>query len=545
MVGIRLMAIMMVLPALAGCAKEVSTPGLMDGVDDFDEFSWPEPQRIGPDEGLFSDGTEPQYVQQMVPHISTQARGPTISPPVTVDEEGSIYIVVEDLVQKSTDHGQTWNTVLDFRTLSDDQLQDRWTTKDVALWLDGPGQTLYASFATPAGCQVLFASNDHGATWQTRTPNDWPAGCFDSRDVEAFFATTHSHSIATAPHVGALSAVAGLTNHSLYWCEMVEPFAITPGVKCSTSWDGGATYVHETMIVPPSLGCVGSFGKLATRDDGVVAAPLGPPIGGGFNMGAGLEVCAEEPSVSFSTDGGLTWDVARPTEDIVQSGASPSLAFSPDGTAYLAFRDHSSSIKLLRSPDLFQSWEGPFNITLPEHVFGVHPAVTVGDNGRVAVAYLASSAPQLRDNLAGQSQVTPEIADEGTLWQFFVATSINADADKPTWLVQQVTPNEDPVHMGCIVDPRGFRDDCTNMGHSTDIVTGPDGRAYAARIDGCTPRNGCSTDVEGAYAYRDRQAMVAVLDTGTGLLEEEGVLPSLGLEHPRPIDDDHKIYTSD
>jgi hypothetical protein len=235
--------------------------------------------------------------------------------------------------------------------------------------------------------------------------------------------------------------------------------------------------------------------------------------------------------VAVSSDNGLTWTERRMPGEHVQSGIDPDITFTPDGTAYMVYTAQDTFTYVVRSADKFQTWEGPWRISPPGAVMDVFGTITSGDDGRIAVAFLSSDSPQ--DDV-GRHFDSNE-AKPGTLWHLYVATSIDADAAEPSFVLQRVTPKEDPVQVGCIwlKGGNGGPNLCRNLLDFIDMATMADGRFAVAITDGCVPRNGCTADPENSnFQSRDTTVAVAIQDRGASLFAANGNLPSLGLIVP-------------
>lgn len=165
-----------------------------------------------------------------------------------------------------------------------------------------------------------------------------------------------------------------------------------------------------------------------------------------------------------------------------------------------------------------------------DHTLSVFAGMASGDDGRIAMAYLGTRTPQ-------EAGAAPSNATPGSVWHAYVTVSHDADADVPTFVTMQVTPEEDPVQIGCVWLQGGGGGPyaCRNLLDFIDMVRDAEGRWYVAITDGCTPRGGCEIEQSDDQS-RDSQIALLVQDRGLSLFAQNGVLPSLGLAHPPPLE---------
>jgi hypothetical protein len=169
---------------------------------------------------------------------------------------------------------------------------------------------------------------------------------------------------------------------------------------------------------------------------------------------------------AYSDDEGATWtdqlvydagptghDASYLFSDLtLDSAGNPYLAFTlNDGDApHLGGENDLWNIFVSASFDGGKTWNGasdgsgaPYKVTstIGTHVF---PAITAGDPGRVAVAYLATDAitPQIPYGKAFPGGVP------GAKWNVFLARSLDLNSANPTWKTLQLTSK--PMHTGDI-----------------------------------------------------------------------------------------------
>lgn len=445
----------------------------------------------------------------------------------------TLLITTFDQVQRSRDYGRTWEVAHDFVIPDFPTTVDRFGTADPMLWYDEDAQRVFVDHMHPALlCTYLAYSDDEGSSWSDEQLPIAPGlmSCatpfIDHQKVMTSKPGPAQGTIPLPPE-----SVTGYAN-VLYMCyNKIDPFltGYALGTWCAVSFDSGRMWAYDNKVYPEDNTCGGINGHPAADPDGRVYVPKGA-----FAAGAG---CPRAPQVAVTEDNGQTWTIRTYPGTFHQTEIDPDLTFTPDGTGYLLVRGGDQRSWLFRSPDQFQTWEGPFEISPPDLQLTVFAGITSGDDGRIAMAYLGTRDEQL---LYGQPVfgVEPSNVTGGTEWHLFVTTSWDAAAGQPTFTTTQVTPSEDPVQVGCVWLRGGIGGPklCRNLLDFIDMGRDDDGRYVVGFTDGCTPRRGCTTDVNSAnFQSRDSEVAVAVLDSGLGLFSEKGQVPPLGLLPPQPI----------
>lgn len=507
-----LLALVMAAPILAGCLAD-DGPALPTSVEDevwlFDgTYTW-RPPVVHDGNGTLLDshrlldepGLLPVAVEQLVPGFGAE-------PNIGVTSSGNIFVSVLDEVYRSSNGGKDWELVFTFTTPNYPETEDEFGTADPMLWVDPITDRVYSNHMHPAIlCSYLAWSDDEGepGTWTER-----PAACgVPYLDHQKVMTAPHGPNSPFPAHPAYPNA--------LYICVNKLEF----GTWCAVSHDGGITYPYDRQIYQPDQPfCAYINGHPAPFPDGTVAVGLG-----GFGS-----VCDRPATVVVTQDDGLTWSSRVCAPEQGQTEIDPDITVTPDGTAYMLYRGWDQLHYLMRSTDNFQTCD-VFRVSPPDHTMGVFAGITSGDDGRIAMGYLAT-----RDEQAGDGR-TPSNATPGTTWHAYVTVSENADSENPVFVTQQVTPEEDPVQVGCVwmMGGGGGPQRCRNLLDFIDMVRDDDGRFYVAITDGCVPRNGCTGDTDAAaFQSRDRTIGVAVQDHGWSLFADKGVLPSLNLTHPMP-----------
>lgn len=529
-------ALALLATTLAGCSDE---PSLFDPTRResyrFDgEYTWTAPFAVDgvgnvlDAHALLGDAT-PYAIEQVVsgdsanPEGFDQASGAEASIGVLAD--GTMFVNGMDLLWRSRDQGRTWDIAHDFQGPFAPFVQDQWSTSDPMLHIDPETERLFLLQMYPdTRCLYLATSDDAGETWT----DDGPLAAAPGFGSCGPIPWDDHPKIVTAP-LGPDSPPGVMTQgypRIVVVCanKVAEVGPTVLGTWCMTSYDGGRTFAHEVQAVPPAASCSGINGPPSVAPDGTLVVPVGGLAGVASN-------CPRTPGVAVSRDNGLTWEVRWMPGEHVNSGIDPDIAFTPDGTAYLVYTGPDSRTYLTRSPDQFQTWDGPWLLSPPGAVIDVFGVLVAGDDGRVSVAFL--STPSEQEDLG--IPVDSSEARPGTMWHLWVATSIDAASPAPTFVLQQVTPREDPVQVGCVWlrGGSGGPQQCRNLLDFIDMALLPDGRYVVAFTDGCVPRNGCTSDPENSnFQSRDTTVAVAVQDRGTSLYAANGILPSLGLVVP-------------
>ncbi len=467
-------------------------------------FTWPTPvvhDVTGIINGVVPDldptgSSFPRYVERLVP-------GDGAEPNIGVTSAGNIFVTSFDQVHRSGDGGATWEIVHDFVTPNFPETEDLFRTADPMLWVDPVTDRIFANHMHPSIlCAYMVWSDDEGETWTER-----PASC-------GVPYLDHQKIVTGTPALTGVGPRTYPTN--LYFCVN----KIELGTWCATSLDGGISYAYDRQVYIHDQSCSNINGHPAVFPDGTVAVALG-------SLGA---YCDRPATVVVSEDDGLTWTLRQCAPEYGQTEIDADITITADGTAYMLFRHTDERAYLLRSTDKFRTCD-VFPVAPPDHTINVFAGITHGDDGRIAMAYLGTRDPQEQD--AGPSNATG-----GTRWHLFVTTTFDAASASPTFVTQQVTPEEDPVQLGCVWlqggggGPRG----CRNLLDFIDVVSDQDGRVHIAITDGCTPRIGCAGDpFRSDFQSRDRQIGVVVQDSGMSLFAAKGVLPSIGLTWPEPL----------
>jgi hypothetical protein len=243
---------------------------------------------------------------------------------------------------------------------------------------------------------------------------------------------------------------------------------------CSRSLDGGRTWSPSTPVHPnlnatrgqPTCGT--QTGHLAASPNGTIFLPTSE--------------CGNRPVVYFSIDDGLTWtrtqiaDIDIPFDD-------PTVTFDSAGNGYAAFVDEVGQLWLSISKTGGLTWLPAVKVTSPK-VTAVKPAITVGDPGRIAIAFPGTAGiPGQFPGLGGMSVN----AKKAVRWGGWFTSSINALDATPTFTSVEATGTDAIIRGsdGCVKGDR-----CAYIVDFIGATLTPDGRPFASFSDGCT-NNAC------------------------------------------------------
>lgn len=513
---VRLALLLLVAgPLVAGClGPEITLAAVSDQVQVFEgAYTWRPPQAYD-GQGAPRDAADlmaperlPVGIQQLVPGLGAE-------PNVGVTSSGAIFVTTYDQVRRSLDQGRTWEIVWDLVPPGYPTVQDTFSTSDPMLWVDPVTDRIFVNQMHPAvQCTYMAWSDDDGETWTER-----PLAC------SALPGLDHQKVMTAAPRlplpmVQYPNVVYVCVNKRLDTGLGLADAGM--GTSCYMSRDGGLTYPLETEAYVNDALCSNINGHPAAWPDGTVGMVLG-------NLGA---ECDRPFSVVLTGNDGATWDLRQCDPELDQKEIDADMTVTPDGTAYVLLRDGDEVTRLVRSTDKFQTCQH-WRVAPPEVTITAFAGITSGDDGRLAMAYLGTRTPQAPG-------ATPSNVTQASVWHLYVTTVEDAASDNPTFVTQQVTPEEDPVQIGCIWmgGGGGGAFACRNLLDFIDMVRDQDGRWYVAITDGCVPRNGCTgTPEQSDFQSRDSQIAVVVQDRGASLFAQKGILPPLGLLPPMPLE---------
>jgi hypothetical protein len=424
-------------------------------------------------------------------------------------------------VERSLDYGKTWTEVFNLSSYwgpawnqQPDVQNNVMGNADPILWVDQQTGRVFATFMSDFQCAKMFMSDDQGATW-LGNPEDCGLPGNDHPQVITAPPAPPVDMVGLPvpmPH----SPTAGYPN-LVYYCYFRYLAAGTGQVHvspddplegetfCAVSYDGGLTFQTDTQVASHRLdGCGGHNSPPAAASDGTVYVAM--------------EAECQHVVIASSSDNGVTW---YPMEGPALPGgrvrADPAVAITPDGKAYVLYMGSDQQPYLIRSSNGFQSYDGPWRVS-PRNLTSTNfLALTAGDNGRLAMAFLGTTNVNVTD---------PSIAANTTRWNLYetFTTDANATNAVPTFRNIQVTGGDDPVQIGCIW-MRGGGSPCRNLLDFISMTHTVDGRPIVVFSKGCD--RGCSGKSDATAADSgDRIVSIAVQEEGPSLFVKQGRLHS-------------------
>lgn len=372
-------------------------------------------------------------------------------PNVGVTSSGSIFMTAGLSTMRSRDHGVTWEEVYH---QGRDGVPGLNGSSDPMIWVDPVTDRIFTDHMFSLVCSNMAFSDDDGETWVVV-----PLACgIPVNDHQKWASAPWSAALPRPPAPAPQSVV--------YYC-----YNKLAGTFCAVSYNGGLRFQHDQpVITSQNSPCGGGInGHPAWAPDGTVYVPR--------TLGC------NRPVVGVTEDNGLTWQVRVGPDTHGGVEIDPDVTVTPDGTAYMLYRGRDQFQYLVRSPDKFQTWEGPWRVS-PNHleatVFG---AITSGDDGRVAMVYLGTEAniTHPEDN----PNKNPQFAPNGTKWNAYITYALNAADAEPVFATAQANHPDDPIQRGCVW-LSGGGNPCRNMLDFIDLASDAEGRIFAAVTDGCT-----------------------------------------------------------
>ena len=285
-------------------------------------------------------------------------------------------------------------------------------------------------------CSILSSTDDDGATWN-------PVGnaCAGVLDHETIGSGAWK---GTAP----LGATA---DRAVYYCAQNSLDA------CATSATGGLTFGPPVVVTGA---CRSLHGHVKVSADGTAYLPNAN--------------CGGVAGGAITTDNGGSWtSYTISGSSKPASGFDPSVATTPDNTLYEAWQGKDNHPMVALSGTHGSTWSTP--VDLSSTVVGLpilnstYQAVTAGDNGRVAVAFLGSTT-------GGNAFA----AGWGGVWDLYVSYTYDGGT---TWSTVKTTT--DPVQRGYLCAGGTTCTAGRNLLDFMDAGTTKDGRVVVGYADGC------------------------------------------------------------
>jgi hypothetical protein len=323
-------------------------------------------------------------------------------------------------------------------------------------------------------CSVLSSSDNDGGSW-TQMGN----ACTGVVDHE---------SIGSGPWHGA-APLGSTYSHAVYYC------AQTSYDACATSSNGGLTFGAPTVV---GGACGSLHGHVKVSADGTAYLPnahCGGVAGGGI-----------------TTSNGSSWgSYTIPGSSEPTDGFDPSAATTPDNTLYESWSGANFHPFVALSKTHGSSWSTPVDLSgtmNPPIVSSTFQAMTAGDNGRAAVAYLGSTTGG-----------NPFTTSWHGVWDLYVSYTYDGGT---TWSTVKATT--DPVQRGYLCAGGTSCSAGRNLLDFMDANLTKDGRVVVGYADGCI--NACAAAGGTEAQSTDAYATIAYQSSGQGLLAAYDTTPS-------------------
>lgn len=341
-------------------------------------------------------------------------------------------------VLRSRDGGKTWEKTAPKLPNGDNA---HLVSADPYIYVDQKTDRVFTIDLTLA-CSMLSFSDDGGDSWTTN-----PIACGQPiNDHQTLF---------TGPSVSSqLNGYEQVVYYCFNHLVLLSSF-------CSKSLDGGLTFAPtgapaHGRVEPTHTGgsipfvCGGTTGHGVAGPDGAVYLP---------------RVDCGQPWLAISRDEGRSWERVQVSDQGGQ-GHEAGVAVDALGNIYMIWTSDRDNLPYLsHSRDGAKTWSDPVMVGAPGLAQGVLPGITVGDPGKVAIAYMGTDSP------------------DASYWNGYVATSTTALSADPLFHTSVIGTPQDPLSVGSCLHR------CDDLGDFFDVVVAPDGTVWAALVDGCV---GCA-----------------------------------------------------
>ncbi|HVE64155.1 MAG TPA: sialidase family protein [Mycobacteriales bacterium] len=345
-------------------------------------------------------------------------------------------------------------------------------------------------------CSLSAYSDNDGESW-----TEVPLGC----GAGALF---DHQTVGTGPFVkGGVLRPAGAYPRAVYYCAQDVTQA-----KCSTSLDGGATYLPAVTVYAggPGSNCSGLFGHLKSAPDGTIYLPPTQCDKGTSSFVTGPLNPLGRPgqATAVSENNGLTWELRYIPGSVSGNAGHPSMAAASDGTVYYAYGSREGGARTdaggppmaAVSRDKGKTWTPPTQLGREFGIRNTKFVTTIaGDGDRAAVAFLGTPT-------AGDDQLN---TFDG-VWRLYTAFTYDGGR---TWKTVNATPGS-PIQVGSICTSGVLcMGNTRNLLDFNDVIIDGQGRVLAAVADGCL-------DVECTRNERADRALIVRQTAGRGLLKK-------------------------
>lgn len=412
-------------------------------------------QKAAPDAKVFPTGTAAAE-----PTLGVTKKGHVFY--VGLTEDGTSNALYQWPVMRSTDEGKSWEEVSPF---VGPERRHTWGL-DPFIYVDKDTDRVFtADISLVAGCSAYVSfSDDEGKTWTT----------------SKVCGLTDHQNLFTGPP--ATSTTIGYPNVAYYCAADGGALAgYSTMTSCVKSIDGGITWIRtgepafrndmsqqgEHVMGLPGH-CAGLTGHGFVDEKGTVYLPRG---------------WCGQPYLAISKDEGATWDRVQVATNGMPYGQQleeheAGVAVDEAGTIYYTWTGRDRRPYLALSRNGGKSFSKPMMVGPPGIKEASLPTIDVGDNGKIAIAYVGSTnAP------GGRSPDGAGPEYDKVTWNGYITISDNVLSRRPVFYTGSVNRPSDPLVRGECPILR-----CQQVYDFIDVVIGPDGTPWAALVDGC-PRD--------------------------------------------------------
>lgn len=381
-------------------------------------------------------------------------------------------------IAKSIDLGRTWKDIGPTLPTGHSNPPE---TNDPYIYVDPGTDRVFTFHMAPALlCSVLSFSDDGGKTWTSNPRGCSPNVVWDHQTIVA----AKPRNVETIGYPNVLHQCV----NAVY------------AAKCATSLDGGLTwgpsvpaYVNEEAANI----CGAQHGHLAAGPKGHVYLPTSR--------------CGTKPRVYISGDDGLTW-----RESVISNKdtpfVDPTVSVDSKGNLYAAFIDEKGWLYYATSKNNGRSWSKAIKVA--KGYTTNMPVIVAGDPGKAAIAYPATDDLPKGYATKGYLDGPPGDWVEKAAWGANFTVTTNGLGKRPNFRTVVAT-GRDPIGRGVICE-NATR--CAYLIDFIEAVLGPDGRPYAAFVDGCIKK--CSRTWKGKQIEGTGVGVVTTLSSGPRLCKK-------------------------
>lgn len=381
-------------------------------------------------------------------------------PTLGLNRQGTVFYVAaksgpfRPVVMRSRDGGATWEDISPRLHVM---------TQDPYVWVDKKtGRLFDVDFA--AGLQVSF-TDDEGESWTSSTvPQSWH---MDHQNLFAGPPPKGGTEPRGYPHVVYLCSIGGGALAGL-----------GTATTCSRSLDGGVTFIPtgEPAFFDGPNDDDGHFG---------IRGHCGGETGHGFADRLGYIYLARgwcgQPWLAISRDEGASWERVQVADNGMPANPGgiqeheAGVAIDDAGNVYVVWTARNRLPYLAISRDRGRSFGNPMMIGPPGLREASLPTIDIGDDGKIAIAYVGSSnAP------GGRSPTGSGPEYDNTTWNGYVTMTAEALSADPLFYTATINDPGNPLVKGPCPILR-----CQQQFDFIDVVVGPDGTPWTSMIDGC------------------------------------------------------------